>query len=207
MSSTPRYRLTMRKGPLPGKMFELNKALLTIGREVKNDIVINDGEVSRQHVRFSEQDDGYRVEDLASTNGTFVNGQRLSGSMALRPGDILGLGSTVELEFDRIGAQQSTVVGNLPAAETGLNLPPVNAPLDPVPAFAPASPPPPVTPPAASPMFSPASAAAAAPASGFQMKPWMWAVGAGCALLVVCVCLVGVALAFLGPSLNRLINP
>lgn len=192
MSASPRFRLTMRKGPLPGKSFELTKALLTIGREVKNDIVINDGEVSRQHVRFSEQEDGYRVEDLASTNGTFVNGQRLSGSITLRPGDILGLGSTVELEFDRVDAQPATVVGGLPPVAAGLNVPPVNAPVDPLPAYAPAFTPP-VTP-----------EANAAPAGGFQMKPWMWAVGVGCALLLACACLVAIGLMVFGPQLGQL---
>ncbi|MBP7691978.1 MAG: FHA domain-containing protein [Anaerolineales bacterium] len=189
MSVSPQYGLMMRKGPLLGKKYELSKALLTIGREVKNDIVINDSEVSRQHVRLTEQAGGYWVEDLASTNGAFINGQRLSGPVALRPGDIVGLGSTVELEYGRWEAGQATFVASPAAAPEPLPPLPVNPPLDP-PAFSL----PPVTPPAPAPVWASALPPVSAPApGGFQIKPWMWAVGIGCAVLAACVCVVAVA--------------
>lgn len=212
MSSPSRYRLTMRKGPLPGKSFDLVKSLLTIGREVKNDLVVNDAEVSRQHVRLTEQPGGYWVEDLASTNGAFVNGQRLSGPMALRSGDVLGLGSTVEFEYTvQPGAEQTVVAGQpaapeaLPVNEPVLVPPPAAAAPDPVPAAPPpvaAFPPPPVyTPPA----YTPAAATPAAPpAGGFEMKPWMWGVAGGCAFLALCGCGLAALAVALGPQLGNL---
>ncbi len=207
MSSSSRYRLTMRKGPLPGKVYDLAKSLLTIGREVKNDIVINDAEVSRQHLRFTEQAGGYSVEDLASTNGSFINGQRLSGPTALRPGDVIGLGGTVELEYLVQRDPEATVL----AGQSGGPVMPEPAPADQpaaIPAF---TPPPPSAPPSFSAPPPPApvsfsAPAAPAPSGGFQMQPWMWAVGIGCGLVVVCACVVGVALVILGPTFGQIFN-
>ena len=83
MQSSGSYRLTVRQGPVPGKVFELAKDVMTIGRDVNNDLVINNSEVSRNHARLTSQSGGYLIEDLASTNGTFVNGQRLIGPKLL----------------------------------------------------------------------------------------------------------------------------
>jgi hypothetical protein len=197
MSSSSRYRLTMRKGPMPGKVFELSKAVLTIGREVKNDIVINDTEVSRQHVRLSEQAAGYQVEDLASTNGAFVNGVRLHAAVLLRPGDILGLGGTVELVYQPAGDPDATVfAGQSKPADPAA--PPPEEPVRPAPAYAaPASPSPAATP---SGGFSPSGGPP--PTGGVQ--PWMWAVGIGCGVLALCACGLAVVLAVLGPQLGQL---
>ena len=100
MQSTGSYRLTIRQGPMPGKVFELAKDVVTLGRDVNNDLVINDAEVSRNHGRLTSQSGGYLIEDLASTNGTFVNGQRLTpGKPAIIvSGDKVGLGM-VSLTF------------------------------------------------------------------------------------------------------------
>lgn len=223
MSSPSRYRLAMRKGPLPGKSFDLVKSLLTIGREVKNDIVVNDPEVSRQHVRLTEQPEGYWVEDLASTNGAFINGQRLAGPMALRPGDILGLGSTVEFEYSVQAGPDQTVVAGQPAGAAPESLPvnepvPVPSPSSAAPDPAPAAPPPAAAfppPPAAraeswrserseqGPAYPPPPVASAA-RGGFEMKPWMWAVVGGCALLALCGCGLAVLAAVLWPQLGNL---
>jgi pSer/pThr/pTyr-binding forkhead associated (FHA) protein len=68
-------QLVTRTGPNPGKTFSLNKPEMYIGRDISNDIVINDAEVSRKHVRLTVQGERYVIEDLGSTNGTFINGQ------------------------------------------------------------------------------------------------------------------------------------
>lgn len=104
------FRLTMRQGPTPGKAFDLVKDLVTIGRDVSNDIVINDAEVSRNHARLTAQAGSYQMEDLASTNGVMVNGQRLTGPKLLQPSDIVGLGETVTLEFSLYSESASTIV-------------------------------------------------------------------------------------------------
>ncbi|MCZ7552248.1 MAG: FHA domain-containing protein [Anaerolineales bacterium] len=80
------YQLVMHKGPNPGKIFELVQDELTIGRDITNRIVINDAEVSRKHARLTLQSGAYVIEDLGSTNGTFVDSQRLIGPHMLRPG-------------------------------------------------------------------------------------------------------------------------
>lgn len=96
------YRLVVRRGPQPNQTYELTKNEISLGRDITNDIVINDPEVSRHHLRLTRGADGaYYVEDLGSTNGTFVNGQRVTGSRALNNGDMMGLGETVTLGYER----------------------------------------------------------------------------------------------------------
>jgi len=94
------YQLVMRSGPNPGQTFELSQNELTIGRDIGNTIVINDAEISRKHARLFAQSGGYVIEDTGSTNGTFVNGQRLMGPHLLRPGEVIFFGETVSLAFE-----------------------------------------------------------------------------------------------------------
>lgn len=96
------FQLVMRAGPHPGKVYELTQGELTLGRDVSNHLVINDPEVSRRHARLYSQLGSYIIEDLGSTNGTFVNGQRLLGPYTLRHGDVIGLGETVSLEYQAL---------------------------------------------------------------------------------------------------------
>jgi hypothetical protein len=95
------YRLVVRRGPQPNQSFELSKDVTTLGRDITNDIVINDREVSRHHMRLTRSGEGYSIEDLGSTNGTFINGKRVSGIQPLKNGDIIGLGETVTLVYER----------------------------------------------------------------------------------------------------------
>jgi hypothetical protein len=97
------YQLVMHSGPNPGKIFELVQDELTIGRDIGNRIVINDPEVSRKHSRLTMQSGGYVIEDLGSTNGTFVNNQRLIGPHMLRPGETIMLGEKISLEYEILG--------------------------------------------------------------------------------------------------------
>jgi hypothetical protein len=69
---------------------------ITIGRNHDNTVVINDPNVSRHHCRIDDNGNGnYFIQDLNSCNGTFVNGQRIVGTVALRPTDIVKIGGTV----------------------------------------------------------------------------------------------------------------
>lgn len=97
------YRLIVRKGPKVGETFILETFSLTIGRDPVSDVVLNDPEVSRQHARFTQTEDGYQVQDLGSTNGTFVNGQRLeSESVDLQPGFTISMGSGVTMLYEAV---------------------------------------------------------------------------------------------------------
>jgi hypothetical protein len=71
---------------------------LLIGRSRSCDIVLEDSEVSRRHARLIHRDGRWVLQDLASTNGTHLNGRRV-GRCELRAGDMLVLGSTC-LEVD-----------------------------------------------------------------------------------------------------------
>jgi pSer/pThr/pTyr-binding forkhead associated (FHA) protein len=100
MQGTGSFRLIVRRGPQPNQIYELNKDVITLGRDITNDIVINDPEVSRHHCRITRSAGGYTLEDLGSTNGTFVSGQRLMGPRPLSSGDQIGLGETVTLSYE-----------------------------------------------------------------------------------------------------------
>jgi pSer/pThr/pTyr-binding forkhead associated (FHA) protein len=97
-------RLIMRRGPQPGKVFELNADVLTIGSGSKNNIVILDNDISREHCRLIRVMADYEVNDLRSNRGTFVNGQRVSSGWLLKPGSIVELGENVTLEYERSAA-------------------------------------------------------------------------------------------------------
>lgn len=71
--------------------------VITIGRNKENnDIVVNDNKVSRNHLQIIRDDQGkFSVLDLNSTNGTYVNGQRISGEVSLKVTDTLKIGDSV----------------------------------------------------------------------------------------------------------------
>jgi len=94
------YQLTIQVGPNPGKTFPLNKPEMVIGRDLTVDIVVNDVEVSRKHAHLIAQQGGYLLEDLGSTNGTVVNGLRLTSPYLLHPGEQIMLGEHVTLVFE-----------------------------------------------------------------------------------------------------------
>jgi signal transduction histidine kinase/pSer/pThr/pTyr-binding forkhead associated (FHA) protein len=87
-------RVIVIKGTDEGKQFELNAASISVGRESGNRIRLTDTEVSRRHAEFRHSRDGYRLIDVGSANGTFVNGQPIK-DMLLRPGDQVQIGQTV----------------------------------------------------------------------------------------------------------------
>jgi pSer/pThr/pTyr-binding forkhead associated (FHA) protein len=62
------------------KTIETDKALLTIGRNENNDIYINNLGISKKHAKIVRQGDTYILEDLGSTNGTFLNDKRVKKS-------------------------------------------------------------------------------------------------------------------------------
>ena len=94
------FQLVMHSGPTPGKTFPMEGDVLTIGREASNAIAINDAEVSRKHAQLVFQGGKYIITDLGSTNGTFVNGQRLTGQHVLQPGEIISLGEQISLLYE-----------------------------------------------------------------------------------------------------------
>jgi pSer/pThr/pTyr-binding forkhead associated (FHA) protein len=111
------FQLVVRSGPNPGKTFLLSKNEMYVGRDVTNEITISDAEISRKHARLTLQGNTIVLEDLGSTNGTFVNGQRLMGPHTLQPGELVMFGENVGVSFEFVGGDASaTVVGASPVA-------------------------------------------------------------------------------------------
>src|SRR5512140_762216 len=80
-------RLVMQAGPHPGCEFIVTQDALTIGRNEQCEIVISDPRVSRRHSQITWDGAYCTLEDLGSTNGTFVNGRRLTRAHVLHAGD------------------------------------------------------------------------------------------------------------------------
>jgi predicted component of type VI protein secretion system len=96
-SSLRSGRLIVVKSPEldEGEDFELNSSQLTIGRGRQNDIALpNDDYISARHARFEPRQDGVWVQDLGSTNGTYLNGARLEHPRRLSAGDVVRVGDT-----------------------------------------------------------------------------------------------------------------
>ena len=84
-----------------GRAFEAGPVPLTIGRAGDNTAVLDGDEyASAQHARVEAQRDGVWILDLGSTNGTWVNGERMDGRHRLRDGDTVRIGET-QLRFER----------------------------------------------------------------------------------------------------------
>jgi DNA-binding response OmpR family regulator len=81
-----------------GREHFLTGETITIGRAVENDVVITSRRVSREHARVERQGQRVVLLDLASTNGTFLNDERVLGPVELRDGDCISIGD-VDLVF------------------------------------------------------------------------------------------------------------
>lgn len=106
----PQFQLVMRSGPTPGATFSLEGDQLIIGRDTASNIAINDAEVSRKHARLTFQGGKYVIEDLGSTNGTFVNGQRLASPAVLKSGDVVSLGEQIVLMYEALASDPGATV-------------------------------------------------------------------------------------------------
>ena len=84
-----------------GSDFVLNSAQITVGRGGQNDVALpNDEYASARHARFEPRRDGVWVQDLGSTNGTYLNGARLERPRRLSDGDVVRIGDT-DLRFEQ----------------------------------------------------------------------------------------------------------
>ena len=95
-------RLVVVKSPAlgDGEVYTLDSHAITVGRGANNDIAISGDEfASSRHARFEPRRDGIYIEDIGSTNGTYVNGIRLTRERKLTPGDVVRVGET-DLRFE-----------------------------------------------------------------------------------------------------------
>ena len=173
-------RLVLEQGPEPEKTFTLGNAPQTIGRSANNGIIINDAEISRRHAQITPQANGFVLEDLGSTNGSFINGLRLTQPTTLNHGDSVEFGDTVQLRFWAAGLPSEVVYEPADDVVTPA-LPP-----EPVPAYAePADLP--EAPPAAPPAFDEFDM----PETAVSSNRNRIIIGCGCLLVLACVVCVG----------------
>lgn len=120
----PSFRLVLKSGPNAGHTLDLGTEEIIIGRDVNANFVIADPEVSRRHARVYSQEANYVIEDLGSTNGTVVSGQRISGAYILRPGEMITLGEHTFLLFEKFVLDPDATIASLRPAETMVPVPP-----------------------------------------------------------------------------------
>jgi pSer/pThr/pTyr-binding forkhead associated (FHA) protein len=90
----------MLRGPEPGRIYALSADNITIGRGRRNEIIIHDNEVSREHCRLVKVLFDYEIYDLNSTNGTFLNGRPVhDAATPIFDKNIIELGDSIVLEY------------------------------------------------------------------------------------------------------------
>lgn len=135
-------QLAITSGADAGKTVEVEGNEFTIGREAGADLVLADGKASRRHAALRVLPDGRAtLYDLGSSNGTFVNGQRVQSTL-LSGGEQIQIGDTVLVPSGGAGAAQPAGAGALGATSVGQEVPATSAP----PQAAPLAPTPPPQP-------------------------------------------------------------
>jgi ABC-type multidrug transport system ATPase subunit len=107
------YKLIHKEGSASPKEYELTKPEVIIGRDPTVDLTFPSPAVSRRHARLTREGEGYFLEDLGSSNGTYINGERLLGRRLLNSGDQIDLGKAITIKYQTpidIESQQTAVV-------------------------------------------------------------------------------------------------
>lgn len=93
-ASGPARRLVVTGGPKSGLEMDLPETGLTIGRAAGSGLQVKDDYTSSNHARLVRRGDDWLLEDLQSTNGTFVDGRRIQSPTVAAPGTTLRIGTT-----------------------------------------------------------------------------------------------------------------
>jgi len=99
-SSSFKLTLLNNQKPTESQEFELALPEIIIGRDGSADVTVPLQAVSRHHAILTREGDGYVIEDMGSSNGTFVNSQKVAGPRPLRNGDQIRLGKAVTLVYE-----------------------------------------------------------------------------------------------------------
>ncbi|MGI5868040.1 MAG: FHA domain-containing protein [Kiritimatiellia bacterium] len=112
----PTLKLVVETGPNAGQTFEIKRVGASIGRSNKNDIVIADAQLSRHHCKVFFLGDDLWISDLATLNGTLINGVAIQEDAKLTPGDRIAIGdTTLRLE----DTQRASRAASAPSAKPG----------------------------------------------------------------------------------------
>ena len=125
MPHPSRFQLTVQLGPELGAVYTLTGDLVTIGRYAGNTIIISDEEISRHHARLTKASDGYTIEDLGSSNGSFVNSVRVVRPVPLSSGDLVRLGTSVVMVYEAFESGAITPIAprSVPSIEARFSRP------------------------------------------------------------------------------------
>ncbi len=104
--------LVVISGKPLGKSFFIQKETMILGRDLTADISIGETAISRKHTEFSTTPQGISVQDMGSTNGTFVNDQKLEAPKLLQDGDLIRCGNTI-LKFLKEGKLENLHYGKM----------------------------------------------------------------------------------------------
>jgi len=198
----PLATFLVRAGALAGKRLTVKTPIANFGRADYNDVVVPDPSVSTSHAKLQRREGVWVLVDLDSTNGTFVDGERVKGEAPLAPGAVVRLGD-VQLVFepgdDAVGVVKG---GGTQVLRTPHSVAPPAAVKAPAPAAAPAkaSPPPPAVAAAPKPSPQPKSrppAAKPAPKRPAAPQPPPPKKGKGCGASAAVLALGSVGLAVL----------
>jgi predicted component of type VI protein secretion system len=117
-----RYKLVGLSQEVAGREFFLDGPTLGIGRQSESDVSLFwDAYVSRRHARIRLDGAGWLLEDLGSTNGTYLGEERIDGSAALKPGDRIRIGHSwfeFQVEQPAVGAGPDDADAQTPSAPT-----------------------------------------------------------------------------------------
>lgn len=105
------------------KEIPFDRDVITVGRKSDNDVVVDNPAVSGHHCKLSRQGGGYFVEDLESTNGTFVNEKRVKTS-GLRHNDVVGVAKHALVFVDEAAAAAAAPAAPAPAADATMMISP-----------------------------------------------------------------------------------
>lgn len=87
--------LYVERGPGAGQLLEVKQGTVIVGRASVSDLRLQHPSISRRHTQFKRVGEQFFVKDLGSQNGTFVNKQRISGEVEVKPGDSIAMGNAV----------------------------------------------------------------------------------------------------------------
>jgi pSer/pThr/pTyr-binding forkhead associated (FHA) protein len=121
----PQLAIVLERTPL--KVLDLDHPVIRIGRDTEMDVVIDDLSVSRRQAELRQEGSRWKIRDLSSSNGTFLNGARLTGVDALKSGDEITFGR-FSVFFDHvpaapIGVENSPRTGGPRPASLGSSAP------------------------------------------------------------------------------------
>ncbi len=109
MQSAPAPQLIVKRANGDYREILWDRPSITVGRDGSNDIIIDHPLASRRHARFEQTEEGFVIRDLDSTNGTFLNQERVIGTRHLRHSDQILIADTVIIFNDPAATMKGTL--------------------------------------------------------------------------------------------------